>query len=171
MNLSDKYTNTDGSIWIGGIQGIVRLLLEQSRRDRKNGLNTAGFVSGYRGSPLGGVDQTITREKRYLTEAGIHFEPGVNEDLAATAVWGTQQANLYPETQYDGVFGLWYGKSPGVDRSGDVMRHANMAGTSPHGGVVALVGDDPACKSSTLPSNSAGILRELNISGVDSLRR
>ncbi len=163
MELSDKYTKRDGSIWIGGIQAIVRLLLEQSRRDRENGLSTAGFVSGYRGSPLGGVDQTLLRESTLLEQADIRFEPGVNEDLAATAVWGSQQTNLYPNAKYEGVFGLWYGKSPGLDRSGDVFRHANMAGSSPHGGVLAIVGDDPACKSSTLPSASAGPLRELQI--------
>ncbi len=163
MELTDKYTKTEGSIWIGGVQGIVRLLLEQSSIDSENGLRTAGFVSGYRGSPLGGVDQTLEREKKFLEAANIHFEPGVNEDLAATAVWGTQQTNLYPDARYDGVFGLWYGKSPGLDRSGDVFRHANNAGTTPHGGVVAIVGDDPACKSSTLPSASAGALREFQV--------
>ncbi|MCY3885334.1 MAG: indolepyruvate ferredoxin oxidoreductase family protein, partial [Gammaproteobacteria bacterium] len=163
MELSDKYTKTDGSIWIGGVQAIVRLLLEQSQLDRKKGVRTAGFVSGYRGSPLGGVDQALSREANRLKGANIHFEPGVNEDLAATAVWGTQQTNLYAGAQYEGVFGLWYGKSPGLDRSGDVFRHANNAGVSQYGGVVAIVGDDPACKSSTLPSASAGPLREFQV--------
>ena len=163
MELSDKYTRTEGSIWIGGVQAIVRLLLEQSKLDSERGLRTAGFVSGYRGSPLGGVDQTLQREAEFLEAANVHFEPGVNEDLAATAVWGTQQTNLYPDARYDGVFGLWYGKSPGLDRSGDVFRHANNAGTCPRGGVVAIVGDDPACKSSTLPSASAGPLREFQV--------
>lgn len=161
--LSDKYTMTEGPIWINGTQIITRLLLEQSRRDARNGLNTSGFVSGYRGSPLGGVDQALVQEMKFLNEHRIKFEPGVNEDLAATAIWGTQQANIYPTASYDGVFGLWYGKAPGVDRSGDVFRHANRAGTSKYGGVVALVGDDPACKSSTLPSNSIGALREFQI--------
>ncbi|MYD80553.1 MAG: indolepyruvate ferredoxin oxidoreductase family protein [Gammaproteobacteria bacterium] len=163
MELSDKYTKTEGSIWIGGVQAIVRLLLEQSQLDTKKGIKTAGFVSGYRGSPLGGVDQALSREANRLRKANVHFEPGVNEDLAATAVWGTQQTNLYAGAQYEGVFGLWYGKSPGLDRSGDVFRHANNAGTSPYGGVVAIVGDDPACKSSTLPSASAGPLREFQV--------
>ena len=163
MELSDKYTKTEGSIWIGGVQAIVRLLLEQSQLDRQRGIRTAGFVSGYRGSPLGGVDQALSRESSRLQAANIHFEPGVNEDLAATAVWGTQQTNLYAGAQYEGVFGLWYGKSPGLDRSGDVFRHANNAGTSRYGGVVAIVGDDPACKSSTLPSASAGPLREFQV--------
>lgn len=163
MELSDKYTKTEGSIWIGGVQAIVRLLLEQSQLDATKGIKTAGFVSGYRGSPLGGVDQALSREANRLRDANIHFEPGVNEDLAATAVWGTQQTNLYAGAQYEGVFGLWYGKSPGLDRSGDVVRHANNAGTSRYGGVVAIVGDDPACKSSTLPSASAGPLREFQI--------
>ncbi len=161
--LSDKYTITQGPIWINGTQAITRLLLEQARLDHTNGLNTAGYVSGYRGSPLGGVDLALMKESKLLKEHRIHFDPGVNEDLAATAVWGTQQANIYPTASYDGVFGLWYGKSPGLDRSGDVFRHANMAGTSKHGGVLALVGDDPACKSSTLPSASAGALKEFLI--------
>ena len=161
--LSDKYTMTEGPIWINGTQVITRLLLEQSRLDTRNGLKTAGFVSGYRGSPLGGVDQALTQEAKLLKDHRIKFEPGVNEDLAATSVWGTQQANIYPTASYDGVFGLWYGKAPGVDRSGDAFRHANRAGTSKYGGVVALVGDDPACKSSTLPSNSIGALREFQI--------
>ena len=161
--LSDKYTMTEGPIWINGTQVITRLLLEQSRLDTRNGLTTAGFVSGYRGSPLGGVDQALMQEAKLLQDHKIKFEPGVNEDLAATAVWGTQQANIYPTASYDGVFGLWYGKAPGVDRSGDAFRHANRAGTSKYGGVVALVGDDPACKSSTLPSNSIGALREFQI--------
>lgn len=161
--LSDKYTMTEGPIWINGTQVITRLLLEQSRLDTRNGLTTAGFVSGYRGSPLGGVDQALMQEAKLLQDHRIKFEPGVNEDLAATAVWGTQQANIYPTASYDGVFGLWYGKAPGVDRSGDAFRHANRAGTSKFGGVVALVGDDPACKSSTLPSNSIGALREFQI--------
>lgn len=161
--LSDKYTMTEGPIWINGTQAITRLLLEQSRLDTRNGLTTAGFVSGYRGSPLGGVDQALMQEAKFLKDHRIKFEPGVNEDLAATSVWGTQQANVYPTASYDGVFGLWYGKAPGVDRSGDAFRHANRAGTSKYGGVVALVGDDPACKSSTLPSNSIGALREFQI--------
>ena len=161
--LTDKYTMSEGPIWINGTQVITRLLLEQSRLDTRNGLNTAGFVSGYRGSPLGGIDQALMHEIKLLKEHRIQFEPGVNEDLAATAIWGTQQANIYPTASYDGVFGLWYGKSPGLDRSGDVFRHANRAGTSKYGGVVALVGDDPACKSSTLPSNSIGALREFQI--------
>lgn len=161
--LSDKYTMMEGPVWINGTQAITRLLLEQRRLDAKNGLNTAGFVSGYRGSPLGGVDQALMQEHQLLQEHRINFVPGVNEDLAATAIWGTQQANIYPTAKYDGVFGLWYGKAPGVDRSGDVFRHANRAGTSKYGGVVALVGDDPACKSSTLPSNSIGVLREFQI--------
>lgn len=161
--LADKYTVTEGPIWINGTQAITRLMLEQSRLDQANGHNTAGFVSGYRGSPLGGVDQALFQEAQILREHRIKFEPGVNEDLAATAIWGTQQANVYPTASHDGVFGLWYGKSPGLDRSGDVFRHANMAGTSPLGGVLALVGDDPACKSSTLASTSIGALREFQI--------
>ncbi len=126
----------------------------QKRLDRAAGLNTAGFISGYRGSPLGGFDQQLWRAKRFLKEHDIVFTPGVNEDLGATAVWGSQHANLFPGARYDGVFGLWYGKAPGVDRTGDVFKHANAAGTWKHGGVLAIAGDDHACKSSTLPSQS-----------------
>jgi indolepyruvate ferredoxin oxidoreductase len=154
IQLDDKYTRKSGRIFLTGIQALVRLLLLQSERDRAAGLNTAGFVSGYRGSPLGSVDQQLWRARHLLDPLNIKFQPGVNEDLGATAVWGSQQVNLYPGAKYDGVFGMWYGKNPGVDRSGDVFKHANAAGTSRFGGVLAIAGDDPACKSSTLPSQS-----------------
>src|SRR5690606_12717333 len=124
-------------------------LLMRSELDRRAGLNTAGFVSGYRGSPVGGLDQQFWHAQKHLAERNIRFQPGLNEELAATAVWGTQQAGLLGEGLHDGVFGLWYGKGPGVDRSGDVLRHANLAGTAPHGGVLALFGDDHAAESST----------------------
>ncbi|MDA5192466.1 indolepyruvate ferredoxin oxidoreductase family protein [Alphaproteobacteria bacterium LMG 31809] len=151
VTLDDKYTQSDGSVFMSGTQALVRLPIIQQRRDAAAGLNTAGFISGYRGSPLGGYDQALVKAKKILQEHHIEFQPGVNEDLAATAVWGSQQVNLFPGARYDGVFGLWYGKGPGVDRSGDVFRHANAAGTAPLGGVLAIAGDDHGCKSSTLP--------------------
>ncbi|MCL4759580.1 MAG: indolepyruvate ferredoxin oxidoreductase family protein [Rhodocyclaceae bacterium] len=150
VSLEDKYL-VSGRVFMTGYQALVRLLLIQKERDRAAGLNTAGFVSGYRGSPLGGLDQTLWKAKKHLAGHDIVFQPGVNEDLAATAVWGTQQVMLSPHAKVDGVFALWYGKGPGVDRSGDVFRHANAAGTSKHGGVLVVAGDDHAAKSSTLP--------------------
>lgn len=150
-----------------GVQSIVRLLLEQSRLDRTEGHRTAGFVTGYRGSPLGGLDLELGRAQDHLQEAAIEFQPAINEDLAATAIWGSQQVGLFEGSRFDGVFGLWYGKSPGLDRSTDAIRHANMAGTTPLGGALAIVGDDPDCKSSTLPSDSTGLLRDLNLPILD----
>ena len=154
VSLDDKYTATAGSVYMTGIQALVRLLLDQRRRDAAAGHDTAGFVSGYRGSPLGSLDQNLWRAQALLDANAIRFQPGLNEDLAATAVWGTQQTNLFPDARHAGVFGLWYGKGPGVDRTGDVFKHANMAGTSALGGVLAVAGDDHGCKSSTLPSQS-----------------
>ncbi|MEE8094522.1 MAG: indolepyruvate ferredoxin oxidoreductase family protein, partial [Gammaproteobacteria bacterium] len=151
----DECYQLDGkTLFITGLQALVRLLLLQRERDRSAGLNTAGFVSGYRGSPLGGLDRELWRASGVLDEAGIRFQPGLNEELAATSIWGTQQANLFPGAQVDGVFSLWYGKGPGVDRSGDAFKHGNAAGTSRHGGVLVAAGDDHACKSSTLPQQS-----------------
>jgi indolepyruvate ferredoxin oxidoreductase len=152
--LDDKYDLTKDRIFLTGTQAIIRLLLMQRERDRLAGLNTAGFVSGYRGSPLGGLDLNLARVKKQLAASNIVFQPGLNEELAATAVWGTQQAEMRGEGKYDGVFGVWYGKGPGVDRSGDVFRHANMAGTSPNGGVLALMGDDHTAESSTVAHQS-----------------
>jgi indolepyruvate ferredoxin oxidoreductase len=152
--LDDKYDLTKDRIFLTGTQAIIRLLLMQRERDRLAGLNTAGFVSGYRGSPLGGLDLNLARVKKQLSASNIVFQPGLNEELAATAVWGTQQAEMRGEGKYDGVFGVWYGKGPGVDRSGDVFRHANMAGTSPNGGVLALMGDDHTAESSTVAHQS-----------------
>jgi indolepyruvate ferredoxin oxidoreductase len=163
VSLSDKYTLDKGRIFLTGTQALVRLNLLQRQRDLKAGLNTAGYVSGYRGSPLGGVDKEFTNAKGFLEDHHVKFHPAVNEDLAATALWGTQQVNMYPSANYDGVFGMWYGKGPGVDRSGDAFRHANFAGTSPHGGVLVLAGDDPACKSSTVPSQSEHALMDVHI--------
>ena len=149
VTLHDRYDLSKSTVLLNGTQALVRLMLMQKARDTSKGLATAGYVTGYRGSPLGAVDQQMMRAGKVLSAADIKFQAGLNEDLAATALWGTQQAELRGEGQFDGVFGLWYGKGPGVDRSGDVMRHANMAGTSPHGGVVMAMGDDHTGESST----------------------
>jgi indolepyruvate ferredoxin oxidoreductase len=154
VTLDDKFLLQDGRVFITGVQALLRVLLDQRRLDARAGLSTAGFLSGYRGSPLGGLDQQAARAAAHLGASDIVFKPGLNEDLAATAVWGSQEANLFPGARYDGVFGMWYGKAPGVDRTGDAFKHANFAGTWPKGGVVAVAGDDHACKSSTLPSQS-----------------
>lgn len=154
VSLDDKYLSDQGRIYLNGVQALVRLALVQRRRDVAAGLNTAGFISGYRGSPLGTFDQQLWKAQRHLQEHHVHFEPGLNEELAATAVWGSQQTNLFTGARYDGVFAMWYGKAPGVDRAGDGLRHANAAGTAPHGGVLALLGDDHNCKSASLPAQS-----------------
>lgn len=163
LSLDDKFIKSDGSIFLTGIQALVRLALVQRWRDAAAGIDSGGFISGYRGSPLGGYDQQLQKAGEYLAAQNIRFQPGVNEDLAATAVWGSQQTNLFPGARVDGVFGLWYGKAPGLDRSGDAIRHANFAGTSPKGGVLAVVGDDPAAKSSSLPSQSEYSFMDLEI--------
>ncbi|NVO26930.1 indolepyruvate ferredoxin oxidoreductase family protein [Donghicola sp. C2-DW-16] len=150
ITLEDRFDLTKSPILLNGTQALVRLMLMQQERDRLAGLNTAGLVTGYRGSPLGAVDLQMMRAGRVLGKHHITFQPGLNEDLAATALWGSQQAELRGEGKYDGVFGLWYGKGPGVDRSGDVMRHANMAGSSRHGGVLMAMGDDHTGESSTV---------------------
>jgi indolepyruvate ferredoxin oxidoreductase len=152
--LEDRYRLDKGRVYLTGIQALVRLPMMQRQRDLKAGLNTGGFISGYRGSPLGMYDNALWGAKRYLKENNIHFQPGLNEDLAATAVWGSQQTSLFPTATVDGVFGIWYGKGPGVDRSMDVLKHGNAAGTSQYGGVIALAGDDHGCQSSTLPHQS-----------------
>lgn len=154
VRLDDKYALDSGRIYVTGTQALVRLPMMQRERDRAAGLNTACFISGYRGSPLGALDQQLWKAKTFLKEHDIHFQPGVNEDLAATALWGSQQTGLFPGAKVDGVFGMWYAKGPGVDRSGDALRHANLAGTSRHGGVLALAGDDHTCKSSTTAHQS-----------------
>ena len=154
VSLDDKYDLSKRRIFATGYQALVRLTLMQKELDRRAGLNTAGYISGYRGSPLGGLDLQFMRAKRWLERSDVLFESGLNEDLAATAVWGTQQAELRGEGKFDGVFGLWYGKGPGVDRTGDVFRHANFAGTSRHGGVLALMGDDHTAESSTTAHQS-----------------
>jgi len=149
VTLHDRYDLEKSPVLLNGTQALVRLMLMQKARDRAAGLNTAGLVTGYRGSPLGAVDFTMTRQREDLEAADILFQPGLNEDLAATALWGAQQAELRGEGKFDGVFGLWYGKGPGVDRTGDVMRHANFAGSSRHGGVIMAMGDDHTGESST----------------------
>ena len=159
IRLDDKYTQDSGRVFLSGVQALARLPMLQRQRDQAAGLNTAGFISGYRGSPLGGLDQTLWKAKPHLTRHHVLFQPGVNEDLAATAVWGTQQVNLFPGARYDGVFAMWYGKGPGVDRCGDVFRHANAAGTNRHGGVLVVAGDDHAARSSTLPHQTDHIFK------------
>lgn len=154
ISLNDKYALDTTRAYMTGIEALVRLPMLQHQRDLERGINTAGFISGYRGSPLGGVDQAMWKAADYLKQHNIKFLPGVNEDLAATAVWGSQQVNLFPGAKYDGVFGMWYGKGPGVDRSMDVIKHANAFGSSKYGGVLAVAGDDHAAKSSTLPHQS-----------------
>ena len=154
VTLEDKYVSDQGRVYLTGIQALVRLALVQRRRDLAAGLNTAGFISGYRGSPLGGLDEALWKAKTHLATHHVVFQPGVNEELAATAVWGTQQVELTGGSKYDGVYALWYGKGPGVDRCGDVFKHMNFAGTSKHGGVLLVAGDDHGAYSSTLPHQS-----------------
>ncbi len=160
VTLDDKYSLDHGRALMSGTQALVRLPMLQKTRDAMAGLNTGGFISGYRGSPLGGYDQALWQAKKHLAAQNIVFQPGVNEELAATAVWGSQQLALYPQSaKVDGVFGIWYGKGPGVDRCSDVFKHANMAGTSKHGGVIALAGDDHIAKSSTAAHQSDHIFK------------
>ncbi|EAR61039.1 indolepyruvate ferredoxin oxidoreductase family protein [Neptuniibacter caesariensis] len=154
VSLNDKWDKQSGRVYITGSQALARLPMLQADRDKNEGLKTAGFISGYRGSPLGNFDKTLWQIRDYLKKSNITFQPGVNEDLGATAVWGSQQVNVFEGAKYDGVFGLWYGKGPGVDRTGDVFKHANAFGTTPYGGVLAIAGDDHASKSSTLPHQS-----------------
>lgn len=154
VSLNDKYSFTVERAYMSGIEALVRLPLMQHQRDLAAGLNTAGFVSGYRGSPVGTLDQSIGKASEYFQQHNIQFQPGINEDLAATAVWGSQQVHLMPKPKYDGIFAMWYGKGPGVDRSMDVIKHANVFGTTQYGGVLAVAGDDHACKSSTVPHQS-----------------
>ncbi|MGR9249291.1 indolepyruvate ferredoxin oxidoreductase family protein [Rhizobium leguminosarum] len=154
ISLDDRYTRERGRILVSGTQALVRLPMIQRQRDLARGLNTAGYVSGYRGSPLAGFDREMARAKKFLDAAHVKFQPGLNEDMAATAVWGTQQTGMFQGPRYDGVFAMWYGKGPGVDRSMDVIRHANAIGTNANGGVLLLVGDDHGAVSSTLPHQS-----------------
>lgn len=163
VTLDDKYDLVEGKAYMTGIQALVRLPLDQKRLDLQAGHNTAGFISGYRGSPLGGYDQQLRAAQTWLDEHDIKFWEGLNEDLGATAVWGSQQLGLFEGAQRDGLFGIWYGKAPGVDRTGDVFKHANAAGTSALGGVLAVLGDDHMCKSSTLPSQSEFAMQDAEI--------
>jgi indolepyruvate ferredoxin oxidoreductase len=153
-SLNEKYDLVEGTVVLSGTEALARLPLEQRQRDQRNGQNTGGFICGYRGSPLGTYDLELWRIQERLTAVNVRFQPGINEDLAATAVWGTQYVNLYPGATVDGVFGIWYGKTPGVERSADALHHANTAGTSPTGGVLALAGDDHAAKSSSRTGQS-----------------
>ncbi len=161
VDLDDKYAAEQGVVYLTGSQALLRLAMNQRRRDVARGLDTACFISGYRGSPMHNVDKEIWRAKRFVLDDAIHFQPGVNEDLAATACWGSQQANMYPRARHDGVFAMWYGKGPGLDRSIDAIRHANLGGTSRHGGVLAAVGDDPAMKSTDVPAASETMFSDL----------
>ncbi|MCB1741839.1 MAG: indolepyruvate ferredoxin oxidoreductase family protein, partial [Gammaproteobacteria bacterium] len=172
--LDDKYTLESGSVFLTGIQALVRLPMEQRRRDLQAGRNTAGYVSGYRGSPLGAFDQQLWQASGLLKAHEVVFNPGLNEDLAATACWGTQQAGLHGESAFDGVFAMWYAKGPGVDRSGDALRHGNLAGSSPLGGVLCLLGDDHICESSTTAHQSEYAMMDamipvLNPAGVQEI--
>ena len=153
-SLDDKYTLESGRVYLTGTQALIRLPMMQRQRDLRDGLNTAGFISGYRGSPLCVYDLNLWRAKPFLDANHIRFQPGINEELAATAVWGSQQTNLFEGARYDGVFSIWYGKGPGLDRAMDAIKHGNAAGTSTHGGVLVLAGDDHGAVSSTLAHQS-----------------
>jgi indolepyruvate ferredoxin oxidoreductase len=161
--LDDRYTKSDGTVYLTGMQALVRLLIEQIDLDRRQGLRTRGYVSGYRGSPVGAFDSAIWQAGEAITGRGIHFNPGINEDLAMTAVGGTQHVVVTDKADLDGVFGIWYGKGPGVDRSVDAIKHVSMAGTSPHGGVLMLAGDDQMGKSSSLCHQSEQSLVSGNV--------
>ena len=174
VTLDDKYALDKGRVYLTGTQALVRLPMLQRRRDTQAGLNTGCFITGYRGSPLGGFDQALWSARRFVERNHIKFQPAINEELAATAVWGSQQLGLFPGAKYDGVFAVWYGKGPGVDRSGDALKHGNSAGTAPFGGVLALAGDDHTCKSSTLAHQSEfafidALIPVLNPAGVEEI--
>jgi hypothetical protein len=165
--LEERWEATGGPVLLTGIQALVRLPMLRREMDAALGWKTGGFISGYRGSPLGGFDKELARQQKRLAAHDIVFQPGLNEDLAATAIWGTQQVGLHPGAKVEGVFAIWYGKGPGVDRSGDVLRHANSAGTAPKGGVLALAGDDPSCKSSTITSGCEYAFMDAEIPVLD----
>ena len=163
VTLESRFTEFDQPVLLTGIQALVRVLLEQKRLDTIAGLNTGGFVSGYRGSPLGGLDRELWKRQKLLDSHNIQFQPGLNEDMAATMIFGTQQLDAFPGKKVDGVFGLWYGKGPGVDRTADAFRCANFMGTSKHGGVLAVSGDDHAAHSSTYPHQTDHIFQGVMI--------
>jgi len=163
QDITNNFTKETGEIHLGGIDALVRLTLDQVRTDARRGLKTGMFVSGYRGSPVGMLDAALIKQQKLLLEKNIHFVDGLNEDLAATAVWGTQMMHTVGKQKFDGVTGMWYGKAPGVDRSGDVLKHANYTGIGKNGGVLAIVGDDPSCKSSSLASQSEPMLFHVGI--------
>ena len=161
--LNDRYQRDEGTAFVTGVQALARIPIEQLRRDHAAGLNTAAFLSGYPGSPLGGFDQEVARALKTVPDLPIVHQPAVNEELGATSVMGSQLAQGRPDATYDGVVGLWYGKAPGLDRAGDALRHGVFAGSSSLGGAVVLVGDDPACKSSTMPSSSDASLVDFHM--------
>ena len=174
VTLDDKYVLGRGRVFLTGTQALVRLPMMQRQRDQAAGLDTACFISGYRGSPLGGLDQALWRARPFIEKNRIHFQPAINEELGATAIWGSQQVGLFPGAKYAGVFAMWYAKGPGVDRSGDALKHGNSAGSAPHGGVLLLAGDDHTCKSSTLAHQSEyafidAAIPVLNPSGVQEI--
>src|ERR1700674_5462301 len=158
QDVTNSFTREEGVIHMGGIDALVRLTLDQVRTDARRGLKTGMFVSGYRGSPVGMLDVALLKQQKLRLEHNITFVDGLNEDLAATAVWGTQMLHAVGRQKFDGVTGMWYGKAPGVDRSGDALKHANYTGIAKNGGILAVVGDDPSCKSSSLPSQSEPLL-------------
>ena len=162
-DLAHRFTADSGVAFLSGLQALARIPIEQMRLDRRGGLNTATFVSGYPGSPLGGFDGTMRNAAALVPDLPIQCRPAINEEYAATAIMGSQLAATLPDCRYDGVVGIWYGKSPGVDRAADALRHAVYTGTARAGGAVAFVGDDPSAKSSTLPSSSAGLLSDLHM--------
>ena len=157
--LSDSLWAAQGKVYLTGTQALLRVMLMQARRDRAAGMSTQGFLSGYRGSPLGAVDLAVWKAGERFTQAGLRFLPAVNEELAATAVLGTQRVESDPERRCDGVFAMWYGKGPGVDRAGDALRHGNAYGSSPHGGVLVVAGDDHGCVSSSMPHQSDAVFQ------------
>src|SRR5215208_1345020 len=163
VSLDDKYVLEEGWVLLTGVQALVRLVLDQHRTDRRRGLTTGTLISGYQGSPLGGLDQELARNRELLDEHLVRHVPGLNEELGATSAWGSQLAARLPGAKYDGVLGMWYGKAPGLDRAADSLRHGNFVGVSRTGGGLAVVGDDPSCKSSTIPSASEALLASLHM--------
>lgn len=162
-SLEDKFKMPTGRVYMSGIQALVRLCINQRTRDRAAGLNTAGYVTGYRGSPLGPLDKEFWKARPHLDQAHVRFQAAINEELAATAVLGTQQFDLFPNPKYQGVFTLWYGKGPGVDRATDAFKHGNFAGTHRHGGVLLIAGDDHGAYSSSVPHQSDQLLMSCSI--------